>query len=138
MKAWAKKAATLLEERDYLYERTNSRGARVYKHTATGHEIAFFPGCDQSGYQRLTSDVNKALGIAKDRSQKHRPDQIRFRQERQRELARLRALAQQERSRLAADLKGLDIRQIEAREREIEDYDRRIREIERLMQPGAA
>lgn len=138
MKALAKKAFGYVETRGYLFDHTNTKGFRVYRDDA-GHELAISPGIDEIAFRNLCRTADRTAGIGPDLTQKRKPEQIRLRAERQRELDRLRDLARQHKAELLAGKgAGMSLRDVYAKERQVEAYERRIREIEALMRPEAS
>lgn len=137
MKGLAKKAVRYAEDHDFSFERQNSKGLLYYRNPS-GVEVCIPPGIADNAFRNICLQIDRACGIGPDLSQKRRPDQIRLRDERRRELERLRELAREHKAQLLAGRgAGMPLSEIYAKEREIEAYERRIREIERLMQPGA-
>lgn len=149
MKGLAKKAVKYAEEHGYRFERQNSKCFMFYRNEA-GHEVSISPGIDDRGLRLVCQQIDRANGVGPDLSQKHRPDQIKARRERERILLaeekrrhreRIDALLREKQQAALSGLGGsLTERQIKDIERLIEDEIRHHREVVRQMTsiPGVA
>ena len=137
MNGHAKKAIAHAEARGFVFDHVNCKGLRLYTHP-NGAEVGINLGMDDRQCRFVMQRIDKATGVEKDRSQKHRPANIRERYHKQHQSAVEQREAHQKRLGLLIRAQAGDAAIYEA-QAAFEAADRAVRELERLMRaPGAA